>query len=121
MKYSKKDINNIRGAIRQAYHMSDHYKGFIATRRIELPKYKKDGSRAKRDSIRYQCDSCKELVPGTNMDIDHITPIGSFKCISEIHAFVSKVYCAYDNLQVLCDNCHREKTNMDRDYSKVHF
>lgn len=121
MKLSKKDINNIRGAIRQSYHMSEHYKSFLTTRRIEVPRYRKDGSRAKRDYVKFQCDYCKELVSGSCMDVDHISPIGSFKCLSEIHTFITKVYCAHDNLQILCDSCHREKTNLDRDYSKVHF
>ena len=121
MKLSKKDINNIRGAIRQSYHMSEYYKSFLTTRRIEIPKYKKDGSRAKRDHVRFECDYCKELFQGAQVDVDHISPIGSFKCLSEIHAFITKVYCAYDNLQILCDKCHREKTNMDRDWSRVLF
>ena len=121
MNYSKKDINNIRGAIRQAYHMSDHYKGFLSTRRIELPRYKKDGSRAKRDYVRYQCDCCKEMTSGTNIDVDHIDPIGSFKSLDDIERFIKKVYCSWDNLQILCDVCHQEKTNMDRDYSRVIF
>ena len=121
MYLSKKDINNIRGAIRQSYHISEHYKGFIKLRRIEIPNYRKDGTRANRDSVRYKCDSCQELVSGTNMDVDHIVPIGSFKSLDEIESFVKKVYCSYDNLQILCGECHRHKTNMDRDFSRLVF
>jgi 5-methylcytosine-specific restriction endonuclease McrA len=55
------------------------------------------------------------------MDVDHIVPIGSFKALDEVEAFVKRVYCSYDNLQILCDPCHREKTNMDRDYSRIIF
>ena len=118
---SKKDINNIRGAIRQAYHMSDHYKGFLATKRLEIPRYKKDGTRSKQDAVRYECVCCKELVMGSNIDVDHIEAIGSFKSLDEIEGFVKRVYCAWSNLQILCDRCHQDKTNMERDYSKILF
>lgn len=121
MNLSKHDINLIRGAIRQAYHMSDHYKGFLETRRIEVPRYKKDGTEAKRSYVRYQCDCCKELVSGDFMDVDHIIPIGSFKTLQEVDKFVSRVYCSWDNLQILCDPCHNAKTAQDRDYSKIIF
>jgi 5-methylcytosine-specific restriction endonuclease McrA len=119
--YSKKDINNIRSMLRQAYHMSDHYKGFLQTRRLELPQYKKDGSRSKRDAVRYQCDCCKELVSGTNIDVDHIDPIGSFKSLDEIERFIKRVYCSWDNLQILCVHCHAAKTSMEMDFRRVVF
>lgn len=121
MELSKKDINNIRGAIRQSYHMSEHYKTYITTRRIEIPRYKKNGERAKKDFVKYECDSCKELVSGGFMDVDHIIPIGSFTSLDQVESFVKRVYCSYDNLQVLCDTCHNHKTAEDRDFSRIIF
>ena len=118
---SKKDIDLIRGALRQAYHMSDHYKAFLESRRLEIPKYRKNGSRALRDAVRYQCDYCKDIFPQSDIDIDHKIPIGKFNSLDEISDFAARVYCSYDNLQVLCGECHNEKTRRDRDYSKLVF
>ena len=118
---SKKDINLIRGALRQAYHMSDHYKAFLTSRRLEIPKYRKDGTRAKRDAIRYQCDYCREIFPQSCIDVDHKIPIGRFSELEEIGEFAARMYCSYDNLQILCNECHNEKTRRDRDYSRIIF
>ena len=123
MNYSRKDINNIKGALRQAYHMSDHYRTFLQSHRIEIPKYKKNGDRAKRDIIRYKCEECLELYSGLDVHVDHIEPIQAMGRleIDTVGELVSRLYCSYDNLQLLCTSCHDEKTSAEREYFKLVF
>ena len=121
MNLSKKDINNIRGALRQSYHMSEHYRGFLELRRLELPRFKKNGDRTKRDSVKYECDACKELFSGTQIDVDHNIPLGSFKSLDEIKSFIKRLYCDYENLQILCEYCHKHKTLLDNQFTRLVF
>jgi len=121
MELSKKDINNIRGALRQSYHMSEHYRSFLELHRLEIPRFKKNGERYKRDRVKYACEECKELFSSTQIDVDHKIPLGSFKSLDEIEAFIKRLYCDYENLQILCEYCHRHKTLLDNQFTRLVF
>jgi 5-methylcytosine-specific restriction endonuclease McrA len=62
----------------------------------------------------YQCASCGGWFAGKNVSVDHIEPAGSLRSYSDLPAFVSKLFCGVDNLQVICFSCHAEKTNAER-------
>lgn len=111
---SKKEINDIRGALRQCFHRSNYYKVFVDSMAFKVARYNKDGSRHKVDLKHYTCAMCASSFLKKDIQIDHINPIGSFKSLDEISKFISRLYCPYDNLQVLCKSCHREKTNDER-------
>lgn len=111
---SPKDINNIRGALRKAQQRSEYYKAFLDSQRIVRPHYNKDGSRSKRDRVFYRCNSCQNEFSLKDIQIDHIDPIGSLKSIYEVQKFIERLYCPYDNLQIICKDCHKVKTKFER-------
>jgi 5-methylcytosine-specific restriction endonuclease McrA len=105
----------IRGAIRRTFSRSPVVREVLQKVRREVPKYNKDGSRAKKDSVQYQCNMCKEYVGSTKIAVDHIEPV-----IHPVHGFkdwnqfVDRLFCDASNLQPICQHCHQAKTNSER-------
>ena len=59
----------------------------------------------------YQCAGCSELFPASQVQVDHIRPMGQGRTWDE---FINELYCEADNLQVLCKPCHKIKTTKER-------
>ncbi len=61
----------------------------------------------------YQCKSCgqsREVIR-----IDHINPIGKQPdTMLEFGPWLEKLFCGPENLQPLCQDCHREKSKGDK-------
>ena len=95
--------------------VSDYYKGFIKSRRIEW-------KQGKRKRVSYRCDICSKLYPLPNMQVDHIVPIGKgvYNDIEDAKRFYSFVYCSWDNLQHACKQCHKEKTKRENKSPSFH-
>ena len=77
----------------------------------------------------YLCAGCKETVPATikvngrrtkNVHVDHILPIVDpdvgFVSYDEL---IERMFVEKDNLQVLCSECHTEKTNLEKARAKA--
>lgn len=75
----------------------------------------------------YQCNGCGEEVPTTlppekkggkrrkNAHVDHIEPvIDPTVGFTNWDDYIERLYCEADNLQVLCESCHKEKTKQER-------
>ena len=83
--------------------------------RREVPKFNKDGSRAKKDSVQYRCNVCQTYVGSTHVAVDHITPVISVsEGFVDFNTFIERLFCDVNNLQVICDDCHNLKTNSER-------
>lgn len=61
----------------------------------------------------YLCDSCGGWFKSSEVEVDHIIPAGQLKSYSDIPAFVERMFCEPDGLQLLCKDCHRIKTNRE--------
>lgn len=91
--------------------------------RREMPKYKKDGTLAAKPAVQYCCQVCNQWVSSTKVSVDHIVPViptdGSFDPQNpDWNLFVSRLWCAKTNLQRICDDCHYEKTQSEKDERK---
>lgn len=62
----------------------------------------------------YKCAACEQLFMQKDVQVDHITPAGSFKSFDDAGPFLEKLFCSVDDLQVLCKPCHNIKTQEDR-------
>lgn len=70
----------------------------------------------------YLCNGCQQEVPVTvydedkkrrikNVFVDHINPIVSpEEGFTTWDSFIANLFCERDNLQVLCNGCHKDKT-----------
>lgn len=101
----------VRGAIRRTFARAPVKQEVLKAGRKEFPKYKKDGSRAKKDAVCYLCNVCKKYVGSTKVSVDHIIPVISVDDgFVDWNTFVERLYCGPENLQIICDDCHAVKT-----------
>lgn len=96
----------IRSALRNAF--SKYPPKYEA---LKQAKHKVDWGRTK---VAYKCAECLELHPSKEVQVDHIEPAGSLKTYSDLPAFVERLFCEQDGLQVLCKECHNKKTQAER-------
>lgn len=70
-----------------------------------------------RGGKRFTCACCKSAFPGSGVQIDHIDPVvpeGMMQKNMTIDEYAARLYCDVSNLQVLCEACHKEKTNSEK-------
>ena len=83
--------------------------------RREVPRFNKDGSRAKKDAVQYCCGVCGSWTKSTAVSVDHITPVISVETgFLDWNEFIARLFCGPENLQVICDSCHDSKTQTER-------
>ena len=68
----------------------------------------------KRQKFEYQCNYCEQWFPEKRVNVDHITPAGTLRTAADLPGFVERLFCEIDGLQVLCSNCHDEKTKLEK-------
>lgn len=112
--------SEIRGALRLIFRRSPHHKAALQKARVEKPRFNRDGSRHKIDSVYYRCSTCLKDFKVTEVEVDHITPIGSAPGSKNAPAdltwdiFIGKIFCDLENLLCVCKPCHKQKTQEDR-------
>jgi len=67
----------------------------------------------KRQRWEYLCAKCNKYHPDKNIQIDHIIPVGSLRCDEDLVGFLQRL-TPEEGFQVLCKDCHQEKTNLER-------
>lgn len=57
----------------------------------------------------YECNKCHNLFPLSKIEVDHIVPVikDERNTWDEV---IDNMFCEEDNLQVLCKQCHKEKS-----------
>lgn len=64
----------------------------------------------------YKCQGCKEFTPHKELlEVDHIEAIGHLDISNpkkiDWSRYLYRMYCDLDNLQALCNVCHKRKTS----------
>lgn len=65
----------------------------------------------------YKCAACKKWHKHKNIQIDHIKPVGSLRGPEDLAPFLENL-TPENGFQVLCKECHRKKTNKEREAAK---
>lgn len=105
----------IRGALRRVFSRSPVIREVLFKVRREVARYNKDGNRSKKDAVQYLCNVCKNYVGSTMVTVDHIEPVVSVTDgFIDLQTFKDRLFCAAENLQVICDTCHNVKTQSER-------
>jgi len=68
----------------------------------------------KRQKFEYQCNHCKKWFPEKKVNVDHIIPAGTLTCANDLPGFVERLFVEIEGLQVLCSDCHNEKTKNEK-------
>lgn len=90
--------------------MSMYWKPILKARLKARRAYKGDN---RRQLWEYECNHCKNWFKNDHIVVDHITPVGVLRSYEDLPRVVEILFCEEDNLQVLCKNCHLEKTNAE--------
>lgn len=69
----------------------------------------------KRLKFEHQCSECLQWFPQKNVEVDHVIPTGSLLSFEDLPGFVERLLCEADGFVVLCEQCHRIKTNSSRE------
>ena len=67
-----------------------------------------------RQAKHYKCAKCKKLYTSTNVQVDHIIPVVGPEGFTTWDAFIARLFCSVENLQVLCKKCHLKKSAQER-------
>lgn len=94
----------LRAGFRRWPPKFDVLKSALVGRRLN----KKSG----REANHYLCAECGETFPQSNVQVDHIKPIGDW---SDWGVAIEALFCEAENLQVLCKTCHKKKTKEERE------
>lgn len=62
----------------------------------------------------YECNSCHMESVKKLVQVDHIEPIVNSSGFTTWDEYIKRLFCSVDNLQVLCKECHKIKTNKER-------
>lgn len=139
MKKKKKPKYNansaIRSAIRRAFSRSPVVQEVMKNARSERPRFKQDGSLAKKPHVDYTCAICKRRFKSTEVAADHIDPVVEIdKGFVDWNTFVERLgWERPENLQCICNyklknkhlhddipSCHYRKTQEERALRKLH-
>lgn len=111
----------IRGANRRLFARSPLVIEKQNESRQESPRYKKDGTLAKKPWVKRQCEVCGSWVSSSKIAIDHIDPVvppegfpAHFDMWDRITLFLKRLWCDKSNLQRICETCHDKKTYAER-------
>jgi|ERR1035437_478567 hypothetical protein len=114
----------IRGANRRLFARSPLVFEKLNESRQEFARYKKDGSRAKKNWVKRQCEVCNKWVGSSHIAIDHIDPVvppagfpAHYDIWDRTNVFLRRLWCDTSgkaNLQRICDTCHDKKTQEER-------
>lgn len=112
---------SIRGVNRRLFARSPLVQEKLDESRQEFPRYKKDGTLAKKPWVKRQCEVCNQWVGSTKIAIDHIDPVvppdgfpAHYDMWDRITLFLKRLWCEKSNLQRICDECHDKKTYKER-------
>lgn len=114
----------LRGAWRRKFTQSPIVTEIMDAGTRRVPRYNKDGSRAKVDSKEVLCQVCNTWVKASakgesNAQVDHIIPVIDVTNITgevkDWNEYKRRLFCGKENLQRICSPCHDAKTKIERD------
>jgi hypothetical protein len=80
---------------------------------------KKINPKTGRIAQHFMCAICKSDFPQKEVAVDHVIPVVDPRVgFTSWDNFISRLFCSKDNLQVLCNPCHKIKTNQEKEVKK---
>ena len=67
----------------------------------------------------YLCAHCTEIFPLKEVQVDHKDPVVAVSGFISWDVYIDRLFCETKNLQVLCTQCHKEKTAKERTESAI--
>lgn len=64
--------------------------------------------------VMYRCAACGCLAKDQDSQVDHVAPVVALEGFDGWDAYISRLFCGAEGLQVLCSGCHDAKTSEER-------
>ena len=115
---TKKDTNLIKGALRRVFARSE-----LHGRIIDRCKVKHHDPKRPKVQTWCRCEKCGKFEAKSYMDVDHIKPlVAIYEVASDlsIEQLIARLWCEESNLQLLCPDCHDEKTQTENKARREH-
>ena len=106
----------IVGNLKRAFSRSPTIVNFLRKYRREQSWVKKDGTVAKKPHVFYKCFKCQKEFNSTHIQVDHIEPVVPLNIPSKhlsYNTLVERLFCDESNLQILCKEHHKEKSQQE--------
>lgn len=110
---SKKEKGLIKGALRRVFSRSDLRRS-VLDKSVRPGYYDELRPRVKKWSL---CAFCNKMTPSYKAQVDHkdpLVPIDSSLDEMVWNDIVDRLWCDESNLQVLCEDCHDNKSKNER-------
>lgn len=76
---------------------------------------KKINTKTSRLAQHYRCNACKGEFPSKEVQVDHKVPvIDPEQGFISWDVYISRLFCNKSNLQILCVDCHKIKTQQEK-------
>lgn len=112
-----KERNLLKGAIRRVFSRSELRRKILQKNAIEH--FDENRPRVKKWSW---CQNCGQVFPSYTAQVDHrepLIPIGHTLEDMSWDDVIERLWCGENNLQVLCEMCHNEKSSNERKQRKL--
>lgn len=84
-------------------------------------KYRTEAIRKARiDRGVYICATCQKLLMAKDFCVDHKDPVVDERGFVDWNTYVPRMICHTDNWQILCKECHDEKTQKEKEGRKLY-
>ena len=78
----------------------------------------KTNEKTGRQAKHFKCNQCKNHFVVKDVEVDHIKPvIDPKRGFVSWNEYIERLFCAEENLQVLCKPCHKIKTANEKEIS----
>ena len=62
----------------------------------------------------YKCAKCLGIFPTAEVQVDHIDPVVPLSGFNTWDELINRIFCEKEGFQVLCTECHKNKTHEER-------
>lgn len=110
---TKQEAGLIKGSLRRVFGRSELRRSIIDK---AIVKGYKD---PKRKAVKFwvKCEECGKMEAKSNVQIDHKIPLVPIdKSLEDMtwDEVINRLWCAEENLQILCLPCHKQKTAIEQ-------
>jgi len=96
-----------------------HFRFWKPIHQARLKARRKYKGENKRRKWVYICNHCGGEFMGNQVQVDHIIPAGSLRCLEDLAGFVERLAAEdVNSYQILCKPCHTIKTKEERRRTK---
>jgi hypothetical protein len=67
----------------------------------------------------YTCQECRNTFPSRSVQLDHIEPVIPLDGWNGFDSFIERLFCGEEGFQVLCKECHKERTTIQNAQRKA--